>query len=94
MSYQDGFHLIPEHMHDAVRLYVERGISGGSFLTAVLSNKLVDAYNRADAANTDAMRGWAQFLHWHLPSSCWGDAETIREWCATGGLVGERERVA
>lgn len=94
MAYQDGLHLIPEHMHDAVRLYVERGISGGSFLNAVLQNKLVDAYQRADEANAAAMRGWAQFLHWHMPGDCWGNKIAVDDWCEMGGLVGEREGAA
>ena len=88
MSYQDGFHLIPEHMHDAVRLYVERGVAGGSFLTAVLSNKFVDAYNRADDANTAAMRGWAELLYWHLPSGCWGSPEKVEAWISHRGVSG------
>jgi len=88
MAYQDGLHLIPPHMHDAVRLYVERGIAGGSFLNAVMSNKLVDAYSRADEDNTAAMRGWAEFMHWHMPSGCWGSPEKVEAWINHRGLDG------
>ncbi len=89
-----GLDRLPEHMRDAVDRYVQRGIPGGSFLTAVLSNKLVDAYSRADDMNTDAMRAWASWLHNDAPGDCWGDAATVREWCAHGGLQGLQSREA
>ena len=91
MAYQDGLHLIPPHMHDAVRLYVERGIAGGSFLTAVLSDSLTGAYRRADEANLAAMRQWVQFIYWHLPVGCWGSPGAVSGWVKRGGLAGREE---
>jgi len=79
---------LPEHMQGAARRYIENGISGGSFLTEVFSNRLVQAYGRADDQNTAAMRNWADFLYNEAPRGCWGSPELVDEWCRVGGLVG------
>lgn len=83
-----GLDRLPEHMRGAADLYVQKGIPGGSFLTAVLCNQLVDAYARADDANTAAMSSWASWLHNDAPSGCWGSAERVKAWITRGGLNG------
>ncbi len=83
---------LPPHMADGVLRYIRQGIPGGHFLTAVFSNKLVDAYERADESNTRAMRNWAAFLYGCAPSNCWGSEQKVREWIAVGGLKGILER--
>jgi hypothetical protein len=77
---------LPAHMQDTARLYVERGIPGGSFFTAVVSNDLVGAFARADDINTAAMRDWVMWLHNDAPVGCYGSPEHVREWIARGGL--------
>ena len=77
---------LPEHMRDGARLYIERGIPGGSFMTAVFSNDLVRAFQRAEDANTAAMRQWASFLHNEAPRNCWGSPEDVSEWIKLGGM--------
>jgi hypothetical protein len=76
-------------MADGLKLYVERGILPGDFLTALLSNDLVDAFGRADDNNTAAMRGWASFLYNEMPRGSWGSRATVEAWCRTGGLLGQ-----
>lgn len=88
MSHTINYNLLPESMRDGVRRYIERGIPGGSFQTAVFANELVQAFDRADAENTAAIRMWAMFLHHEAPSDCWGDRETVRAWIAQRGLAG------
>ena len=85
-DYKDGLGLIPRHMRDGVTRYIEQGIPGGSFLTAVMENNLVQAYNRADESNTEAMHGWAAFLYGYLPTNAWGSPEKVAAWIAHGGL--------
>jgi len=79
---------LPYYMRNAAQLYVERGIKGGSFLTAVLSNNLVRAFQRADDGNTAAMLEWVRWLHNEAPRNCWGSEEKVAAWIKAGGLTG------
>ncbi len=85
---QADWNLIPAHMHDAVVNYVMNGISGGSFLDAVLCNDFLNAAGRADAENTRALKNWAIFIYQFTPAFCHGSPEHVNEWCAVGGING------
>lgn len=78
--------LIPSHMHDGLRGYVEDGIPPGKFLRSVLQNQFAEALLYADRVNEVAAKGWAQFLHRYLPVDCWGSREAVDTWIARGGL--------
>lgn len=78
--------LIPDYMRDGVELYVMHGIPPGSFMTAVLSNDLKEAFARADDQNTAAMRGWVQFLYNFTPSDCQGSPAKVASWIDRGGI--------
>lgn len=91
MRYQDGLHLIPQHMHGGVERYVEKGIPPGGFLEALLANDFMEAMGRADAENQEAIQGWAQFIYNWLPNGCWGSPRAVREWISMGGLQGMQE---
>lgn len=80
--------LIPEHLRDGLRRYIEQGVMPGGFLTAVLSNDLVESVGRADAESLPRLRDIIQFIYWHAPSRCWGSPEVIDEWSGQGGLNG------
>jgi hypothetical protein len=82
------WNIIPDHMHDGVKRWVEYGIEGGSFLQSILEHKFYDAIMRADFQNQNAIVGWAQFLSWHLPMQCHGSREKCLEWRLKGGLRG------
>lgn len=43
--------FVPHHMRDGYKLYVEHGISPGSFGSAILRGDTEDARNRADHIN-------------------------------------------
>lgn len=82
------YNRLPEHMQASARRYVERGIPGGSFLNAVVSNDLTGAFARADDINTAAMRDWVMWLHNDAPVGCYGSPEHVRDWVAASGLCG------
>lgn len=75
-----GFYLIPEHMREAISLYVLDGVPVDGFLQAVLSNDFMQAFAKADSENTYSMHGWARFLYNHVPSACFGSPESYENW--------------
>ena len=85
-----SYDRLPAHMQDTARLYVEKGIPGGSFFTAVVSNDLMRAFARADETNADAMRDWVMWLYNDAPGGCYGSPERVRAWMEAGGLEGIR----
>ena len=91
-DYVEGLHLIPEHMHASITLWIERGGPRpelmGSFLRAILCGKLFEALAHADDINANSIKEWALFLHNYAPSSCYGSAEKLQEWFDRGGLRG------
>lgn len=72
--------FIPEHMHDALRRWIEHGIEPGSFLTAVLTNDLKEAVACADHINMNALPRYILYLHNYAPRGCWGSKERVRAW--------------
>jgi len=85
-NYREGLYLIPEHMRHAVQEWAEKGTPNpddmGGFLFAVLSNDLSGAFSAADETNAEAMRRWAEFLHWHMDPRTWGSEEKLFAWHA------------
>lgn len=81
-----GFRLVPSHMVDGVRAYVEHGTAPGKFLRAVLQNQLVEAVYFGDRVNRAALENWAIFAHNYLPIECWGSRSAVEAWIARGGL--------
>ena len=88
MAYKDNLRMLPSHMHYAIKAWIERGEHPGGFLTALLSNDLMDAFGRADEDNTAAMRNWVVYLYNYAPSGCFGSPEKFKAWEARGGLLG------
>lgn len=83
--------LIPAYMLESLRLYVTDGIQPGHFLTAVLSNNLIEACKRADSTNLTLLPAYASYLYNDVPSSCWGSPEKVAAWLAQHA---ERRRLA
>lgn len=79
---EKGFatHLIPPHMHDAVREYILNRHQPGDFLTAIMSNDFLEAASRADEKNQRALWGWACFLHNYVPAACCGSTAKVNDW--------------
>lgn len=71
---------IPEDMRDAMIRYVEDRIPPGHFLTAVITNNLVDAVGRADARNLTLLKQYVQWFYNVAPSACYGSVQKMKSW--------------
>jgi hypothetical protein len=63
-----------------MKRYVEHGTLPGHFLRAAISNKLTEAFLRADDVNTARMREVAMFLYDEMPPGSWGSEEKMLAW--------------
>jgi hypothetical protein len=72
--------MLPEHMRDGARRYIEDRILPGGFMTAVLENNLVDAYQKADTVNLARMKDWVMWLYWECPRAAWGSPLRVKTW--------------
>ncbi len=79
---EGGRHLVPAHMWGAVERYYLHGIEPGSFLAAVLSNDLFDAFGRADDENAARMQDLVRFFYNYTPRGSYGSRELYRAWLA------------
>lgn len=79
-NYEIDYSMIPEHMREGVKLYLERGLKPGSFLLAVLENDLAEAFARADETNRMALYNWVRFLCSEMPKKSWGSKEEVEAW--------------
>ena len=73
---------------DSVKMYIEEGISGGGFLTALLSNDLVATFSTADDENREVIGEWVSFLYNDMPYGCWGSKEKVQAWIQDDGITG------
>jgi hypothetical protein len=74
------YSVLPEHMHDGMRLYIEDGIRPGGFLYLILCNDFVHALGHADPINTARIVDFAKFLWQDAPLPCWGSREKVAVW--------------
>lgn len=81
------YSILPEHMQEGMRLYIEKGIPPGSFLTAVLENDLVASFGQADYINQSRLLDFAVFLMQQAPQECWGDTDTVNRWLEGQGMM-------
>jgi hypothetical protein len=88
MSDQLDYDLLPAHLKEGMRRYVENGIETGSFLRAVLENDLEQAALRADTLCLLHLKEIALFLH-SLPFEVWGSRLIVQAWIDkhTAGLA-------
>lgn len=73
-------YYIPRYMQNGLELYINHGVQPGSFLMAVLSNQLHEAYMYADDTNFRNIPAYVDFLHNHVSSNIWGSPEKIKAW--------------
>lgn len=73
---------VPEHIRDAIRLYIDRGIPPGSFVEAVICNNLKDTFGKADIENRHHIRTIVAWFYWNAPAGCWGSVERYKDWIA------------
>lgn len=60
--------------------YRLRRESTGDFLRELFSNRLVQAFGRADPVNRSLMHQWALYVYNVLPSRAWGSPEAVAAW--------------
>lgn len=80
--------MIPEHNIEGLKLWIERGIEPGSFLSAVLCNDLKEACAYADHINLHHIWDIVFYLWNYAPGNCWGSPEAFQQWKQSGGLYG------
>jgi hypothetical protein len=69
---------------DGIKRYVNDHTPTGSFLHAVLTNNLKEAFSRADDENLNNMFAIVHYCYDHLPSICWGSEEKVAAWIEEG----------
>ena len=82
---QIDYAVLPEHMREGTRNYIEKGFIPGDFLQAVISNNLKEAVFHADGINRKLIVEWVQFFVWHAPHGCHGSEELMHKWSKMGG---------
>ena len=60
--------------------WIERGAEPGGFLTAVLSNDLAKAVDKADDRNVELIPNFVKLLHNFAPAGCWGSETKVGNW--------------
>lgn len=75
--------LVPEHLREGLRRYVDERCRPGGFLVAALSNDLTSAVMRADTASLVGLHGLMLFLWDYAPGPCWGTPAKVDAWCHT-----------
>mgnify|MGYP001602015536 FL=1 len=67
------YSMLPHHMQDDARRYIDRGIPPGHFMTAILANDFLGAVGRADIENLHSLPQWAQWIYNEIPNGTrWG----------------------
>ena len=69
---------IPPFVKESIDLYVSEGIPPGGFVTAVLENNLMGAFNKADLANQRAIGHIVAYLYNDVPYGVWGSPEKVQ----------------
>lgn len=87
-EYMAGLTTLPHYMRESIQAYIEQGRPVGNFLTALLSNDLMETLARADDINQAALRTWCEFLYNYAPPKCYRSKEAFKTWQAKGGLRG------
>jgi len=74
-------------MKNSFRLYIEKGISMGSFGNALLCGDLFEAAARVDFDNAMYIVDIANFVRYSFPSFTFGNRELVNEWIKFGGAL-------
>ena len=72
--------LLPPHMREGVKLFIEDGIKPGDFMSHVLRNDLEAACYHADGINRYRLWDIVSWLYNHAPRGCWGSPENFESW--------------
>ena len=79
-GFTTDYSILPKHMREGAKLYIERGIKPGSFMEAVICNNLTLACMYADDINRYRLFDIVNFFYNEAPSACWGSKEKMEKW--------------
>jgi hypothetical protein len=82
--------VIPSHMVERLRAYIELGHPMGDFLQAVISNDLREACSRADDTNCHILPAYIVYLFNEAPAPCWGSREKYEAWVRKFAVAREK----
>lgn len=80
--------LLPRHMHEGVRAYIEHGRETGGFLTALFEGDYERAKAVADFQNAAHWENWMDFVREFMPADACGSPLKVQAWRKMGGLDG------
>ena len=72
--------LVPPHLQDTIKNYLDHGLRTGGFLEAVISNDLFAAMRRADGISRNNLHGIVQFFWNYTHSNSFGSPKTYSDW--------------
>lgn len=75
-----NYDKLPKSLREGVRLYLEKRIQPGYFLSAVLTNNLTEAIFSADKENLKKLPEIVQFFYNEVPHICWGSVSRVEKW--------------
>lgn len=93
-DYQPKYEMLPPHLREGARRYVEGGVLPGGFLRAALANDFVGAVNRADAETVTRLRDVALFVYNELPEKAWGSRAKVKAWSEQRSTLAQLAREA
>lgn len=75
------YHAFPvAGLAGGVQRWIEHGIPPGHFLSAIISNDLLEAFRRADDSTASAMKSIVIWFYRFAPCGCWGSPTALSEW--------------
>jgi hypothetical protein len=74
------YDVLPTHLQEGMRRYIEHGIETGGFLRAVLENDLAQASSRADPHAERALDRIFAFVREQVPPAAWGSPANVQAW--------------
>lgn len=72
--------MIPEQTRYSIENYIKHHTPQGSFLQAVFTNDLFEAFIRADEYNRAALYDIVCFIYEFAPLECYGSPEKYNKW--------------
>lgn len=78
--HQETAQIIPPHTLEALIRYRDHGLPPGSFLTAFLSNNLMEALGRADIENLQNFAAIGYFIYNAIPERSHGSMSKVATW--------------
>lgn len=80
---------VPLPTLQGLQRYAQRHCPVGHFLTAVLSNDLMEAVGRADEGNRAALADICTYVFNYLPIGCWGSPAKVQAWLTPPAPTGQ-----